>query len=95
MYLGFLAFMTIALVIRCTNLYPLDGFGLDRAFLPPDQRGLLSRSYARSLFRVTSLVTPRCAGLFNRGHFQGAFVLTSNVRGLHFYPIWEAASLDE
>ena len=33
--LGFLAFMRIALATRCTDLYPLDGFGPDRTLLPP------------------------------------------------------------
>jgi photosystem II P680 reaction center D1 protein len=33
--------------------------------------------------------------LYGNNIISGAVVPTSNAIGLHFYPIWEAASLDE
>ena len=33
--------------------------------------------------------------IFGNNIITGAIVPTSNAIGLHFYPIWEAASLDE
>jgi photosystem II P680 reaction center D1 protein len=33
--------------------------------------------------------------LFGNNIISGAVVPTSNAIGLHFYPIWEAASVDE
>ena len=33
--------------------------------------------------------------MFGNNIITGAVVLSSNAIGLHFYPIWEAASLDE
>merc|ERR1711991_149926 len=65
--------------------------------LPPGGHHLLHHClYRRSPVDIDGIREPVAGSLiYGNNIISGAVVPSSNAIGLHFYPIWEAASLDE